>query len=165
MSIAGWYHDASSVAQFYGGAEGVKVRSDAQRDAVATWTESGDVIMVPAYRPGDERAGMFFELDYYANPRRGAVPEWKNEMAEMSWLSWLTFDGVRAAGEVSVPTVMLHGDGCVFPEHAKAVYAALQGPKQIEWTEGSQYRLLRPGVSSRDGVALAVPHFRATLGD
>ncbi len=32
------------------------------------------------------------ELDYYANPRRGAVPEWKNEMAERSWLFWLTFD-------------------------------------------------------------------------
>jgi uncharacterized protein len=81
---------------------------------------------------------MFFELDYYANPWRGAVPEWKNEMAEMSWLFWLTFDGVRSAGEVSVPTLMVHSDGCVFPEHAKAVHAALRGPKQIEWTQGSQ---------------------------
>ena len=26
MSVAGWYHDASSVAAFYGGGEGVKVR-------------------------------------------------------------------------------------------------------------------------------------------
>jgi hypothetical protein len=53
----------------------------------------------------DDRAGMFFELDYYASPRRGAVPAWKNEMAEMSWLHWLMFDGLRAAREVRVPTV------------------------------------------------------------
>jgi uncharacterized protein len=33
---------------------------------------------------------------------------------------------------------MVHSDGCVFPEHAKAVHAALRGPKQIEWTEGNQ---------------------------
>jgi hypothetical protein len=33
---------------------------------------------------------------------------------------------------------MVHSDGCVFPEHAKSVYAALKGPKRIEWTEGSQ---------------------------
>ena len=165
MSVAGWYHDASSVAPFYGGDEGVKVRLGRARDAFATWATSGDVIMVPAYRPGDDRAGMFFELDYYANPRRGAVPEWKNEMAEMSWLSWLTFDGVRAAREVSVPTVMLHGDGCVFPEHAKAVYGALQGLKQIEWTEGSQIDFYDREPQVSKAVALAVPHFRATLGD
>jgi fermentation-respiration switch protein FrsA (DUF1100 family) len=165
MSIAGWYHDATSVAPFYGGAEGVKVRLDRARDAFATWATSGEVITVPAYRPGDDRAGMYFELDYYANPRRGAVPEWKNEMAEMSWLSWLTFDGVRSAGEVSVPTMMVHGDGCVFPEHAKVVYAALRGPKQIEWTDGSQIDFYDQEPQVNRAVALAVPHFHATLGD
>jgi uncharacterized protein len=165
MSIAGWYHDATSVAPFYGGPDGVKVRLDRARNAFERWTTSGEVIMVPAYRPGDDRAAMFFELDYYANPRRGAVSEWKNEMAEMSWLSWLTFDGLRSAREVGVPTVMVHGDGCVFPEHAKAVYAALRGPKQIEWTEGSQIDFYDQAPQVNRAVALAVPHFHATLGD
>ena len=122
------------------------------RPFTAAWTEPGSGLAARARRsrPGrsparpswraspssvDDRAGMFFELDYYANPGRGAVPEWKNEMAEMSWFLWLTFDGVRWAVEVSVPTLMgQHSDGCVFPEHAKAVHAALRGPKQIEWT-------------------------------
>ena len=121
------------------------------REALETWARSGDVIMVPAYRPGDDRAGIFFELDYYANSRRGAVPEWKNEMAEMSWLFWLTFDGVRSAGEVSVPTLMVHSDGSVFPEHAKAVHAALRGPKQMEWTVGEPNRFLRSGDPGNQG--------------
>lgn len=164
VSIAGWYHDAESVAPFYGGADGVKVRLGRAREALERWAKSGDVTMVPAYRPGDERAGMFFELDYYANPRRGAVPEWKNEMAEMSWLFWLTFDGVRSANEVRVPTAIVHSDGCVFPDHAKAVHAAIDAPKQIEWSEGSQIDFYDQPAQVTRAVALAVPHFRATLG-
>ena len=92
------------------------------------------------------------------------MPEWKNEMAEMSWLSWLTFDGVRSAGEVSVPTLMVHSDGCVFPEHAKAVHAALRGPKQLEWTAGSQIDFYDQETQVTRAVALTVPHFQATLG-
>ena len=164
VSIAGWYHDAASVASFYGGAEGARLRIGRAREALETWAKSGEVIMVPAYRPGDDRAGIFFELDYYANPRRGAVPEWKNEMAEMSWLFWLTYDGVRSAAEVSVPTLMVHSDECVFPEHAKAVYAALRGPKQLEWTAGSQIDFYDQETQVTRAVALMAPHFQATLG-
>jgi fermentation-respiration switch protein FrsA (DUF1100 family) len=163
-SIAGWYHDTGSVAPFYGGAEGLARRFDRARQALDAWSRSGEVAMVPAYRPGDDRAGMHFELDYYANPRRGAVPEWRNEMAEMSWLSWLTFDGVRAAGRVSVPTVMVHGDGCVFPEHARAVHEALEGPKRLEWVAGSQIDFYDQEAQVRRSLAAVVPHFKATLG-
>jgi len=164
VSIAGWYHDAVSVAPFFGGAEGARVRISRAQQALDTWARSGDVLMVPAYCPGDYRAGMFFELDYYGNPQRGAVPEWKNEMAEMSWLFWLTFDGVRSAGEVNTPTLIVHSDGCVFPDHAKAVHAALKGPKQIEWTQGSQIDFYDQEQQVTEAVALAVSHFRTTLG-
>jgi uncharacterized protein len=85
------------------------------------------------------------------------------EMAEMSWLFWLTFDGVRSAAEVNVPTIMVHSDGWVFPEHAKAVYAALKGPKQLEWNEGSQIDFYDQEAQVR-AVSIAAPHFRATLG-
>src|SRR4030095_7261257 len=163
VSGAGWYHDAESVSSFYGGLEGARLRIGRAREALETWAKSGEVILVPAYRPGDDRAGMFFELDYYANSRRGAVPEWKNEMAEMSWLSWLTFDGVASAGEVSVPALIMHSDGCVVPRHATYVYAALKGPKQMVWTEGSQIDFYDQETQVTRAVALVVPHFRATL--
>jgi fermentation-respiration switch protein FrsA (DUF1100 family) len=164
VSIAGWYHEASSVASFYGGADGARLRIGRAREAVETWARSGEVIMVPAYRPGDDHAGIFIELDYYANPQRGAVPEWKNEMAEMSWLFWLTFDGVRSAEEVTAPTLMVHSDGCVFPDHAKAVHAALRGPKRMEWTTGSQIDFYDQEKQVTDAVSLAVSHFRSSLG-
>jgi uncharacterized protein len=63
-----------------------------------------------------KNAGMFFELDYYANPARGVVKEWTNQMAETSWLNWFTFDGLAAAAAVSTPTLSVHSDGCVFPD-------------------------------------------------
>src|SRR5215510_8312946 len=121
VSVAGWYHDTVSVAQFYGGEEGVKNFFDHATAATEKFAHTGEVETVPAYKPGDELAGMFFELDYYGNPKRGAVPSWKNEMATLSWFHWLTFDGLQAAPRVNTPTLFVHGDGCVFPDHVKRV--------------------------------------------
>jgi hypothetical protein len=153
------------VAPFYGGAEGTALRLGRARQAFEKWAQTGEVVMVPAYRPGDDRAGMFFELDYYGNPRRGAVPAWKNEMAEMSWLSWLTFDGVRSAGDVGVPTVIVHSDGCVFPDHVRAIHGALRGRKRLEWTEGNQIDFYDQEAQVRTSLAIVVPHLKATLGE
>jgi uncharacterized protein len=138
VSVAGWYHDAASVAAFYGGADGVAVRLDAARAAVEHHAATGATDMVPAYKAGDSTAGMFFDLDYYGNAGRGAVPAWKNQMAIMSWWYWLSFDGLRAAERVSVPALFVHGDGCVFPDNARSVHARLRGPKHLVWAEGGQ---------------------------
>ena len=53
---------------------------------------------------------------------------------------------------------------CVFPEHAKAVHGALRGPKQIEWTAGSQIDFYDQQSHVTNAVALAASHFRNTLG-
>jgi len=138
VSIAGWYHDPMSVAPFYGGPPGLEKRVTIGTAALETFLATGDLDLVPAYAPGDERAGMFFELDYYGNPNRGRVPAWKNEMATLSWPYWLRFDGVRAAGDVAQPTLMIHSDGCVFPDNARRVFERLRGPKRMIWSEGNQ---------------------------
>jgi len=93
---------------------------------------------VPAYKAGDEKSAMFFELDYYGNPSRGAVPQWKNEMATLSWSYWFTFDGLRAADHVRTPSLFVHSDGCVFPDNVRSMQDRLRGPKQLVWSEGTQ---------------------------
>ena len=135
VTVAGWIHDAVSVAPFYGGEAGIASRLERASDALAEYHRSGHLRMVPAYTPGDERAGMFFEMDYYGNPSRGAVKEWSNQMAEMSWLNWFTFDGLATAASVSTPTLSVHSDGCVFPDNMKAVHAQLKGKKRLEWID------------------------------
>jgi fermentation-respiration switch protein FrsA (DUF1100 family) len=138
VSVAGWYHDAASVAPIYGGPAGVAARIDAARSALDRYATTGATDMVPAYRAGDETAGMFFELDYYGNPSRGAVPAWKNQMATLSWQYWLMFDGLSATDRVHAPVLLVHGDGCVFPDNARSVYDRVRGKKKLVWAEGTQ---------------------------
>jgi uncharacterized protein len=158
-SVAGWFHDLDSVAAFYGGAAGVEARLERARRAAFDYARTREVSTVPAYAPGNEEAGMFFELPYYGLSSRGAVPEWKNEMAVLSWLPWLTFNGISAA----IPVLMVHGDGCVLPDNARRVYDALSGPKKLVWTEGSQADFYDQRKEVDKAVEAADRHFQETL--
>jgi hypothetical protein len=62
------FADTAWVAPFYGGREGVALRIDRARSALAEYVRTGNTRTVPAYERGNDRAGMFFEVDYYANP-------------------------------------------------------------------------------------------------
>jgi dienelactone hydrolase len=137
-SVAGWYHDPGSIAPFYGGERGVALRLERARVALEAYTEREETVMAPAYDEGNERAGMHFRLDYYGQADRGAVPSWSNQMAEMTWLYWLAFDGLSAAGRVDTPALFIHSDGCAFPEHVREVHARVTGPKELVWSEGTQ---------------------------
>jgi hypothetical protein len=162
-SVAGWYHDTASVAPFYGGADGVTLRITRAREAFDAFLRTGEVRTVPAYQDGNDRAGMFFELDYYANPERGAIPQWMNEMAEFSWIYWLTFDGLSPAGRVQVPSLFVHGDDCVLPDNVTSVHGRLAGPTELVWAEGTQIDFYDQPAQVSLAVDAADRHFRGTL--
>jgi fermentation-respiration switch protein FrsA (DUF1100 family) len=163
VSVAGWYHDTPSVAPFYGGLDGVNERITRAGDALDEYVRSGDVRMVPAYENGNDRAGMFFELEYYGKAERGAVQEWRNEMAEFSWLYWLTFDGLSAAARVSAPSLFVHGDDCVLPDNVKAVHERVTGPRELVWADGTQTDFYDQPAQVELAVNAADRHFRETL--
>lgn len=162
-SVAGWFHDTAHVAPFYGDAPGVEARLRRAHAAIQCYQQDGTVVTVPAYEAGNDAAGMFIEMDYYSNPERGAVSEWRNEMAEMSWLPWLTFDGLSVASTATVPALFVHSDGCVFPDTISRLQRALAGPVEVAWGEGSQTDY----YDQPDQVAFALDavdrHFTATL--
>ena len=163
VSVAGWFHDAPSIAPFYGNAEGVQRRLQAGRQALEAYMNSREERMAPAYADGDDRAGMYFPLDYYASSTRGAVTEWKNQMSEMTWLYWLTFDGMRAADAVNTPALLIHGDGCALPENARRVYDRLRGTKELLWREGAQVDWYDQPALVSDAIDTADRHFRRSL--
>jgi len=163
-SIAGWYHDATSLKAVYGGDEGIARRLEfASQDVEALLARQGRVL-APAYAPGDEHAGMPVELDYYSRPERGAIPAWKNEMAPLSWMHWLAFDGISVSVRNTVPTLMVHGPGCALPDNARRVYDALPGPKRLVWQDGQQIDYYDQPEQVDRSVAEIDTWFRQYLG-
>jgi uncharacterized protein len=163
-SIVGWYHDAASVKPFYGDDEGVALRIGRASGAVRQFAKTGDVTLVPAAKAGDDRAGMYFPVPYYESAERGAIPEWRNEMAEMSWLYWLTYDGLSAASKVSTPTLLVHGDEAVLPDHVKLVHDNLRGPKELVWfADGGQVDWYDQKPLVDRAIAAVDPWFKKTL--
>ena len=158
-SVAGWFHDADTVAPLYGGPDAVAERLRAGDAALERYLATGEVVTVPAYDPDDPRAGMAFPLDYYGNPERGAVPAWTNAMAELSWRGWLTFDGLAAGAAPGVPTLFVHGDGCTLPDNVRALAAATGAA--TEWLDGEQTDFYDRPAQVDAAVAAADAHFRA----
>lgn len=138
VSVAGWFHDANSVAPFYGGPAGVAARLERARQAHERFIATGELSLVPAYDVGNELAGMFIPMDYYSNPQRGRIPEWRNEMSELTWFYWLTFDGLASAERLDAPTLFVHGDECVFPHHVRRIHERIRAPKRMVWQPGFQ---------------------------
>jgi fermentation-respiration switch protein FrsA (DUF1100 family) len=162
-SVAGWFHDPPSVAPFYGGEPGVTRRLDRAREALGVYARTREVLTAPAYEAGNERAGMHFELPYYAQADRGAIAAWPNRMAEMTWLYWLTFDGLAAAGAVSTPSLFVHGDGCVFPDHVRQVHAQVKGEKELVWLPGGQIDFYDQPAQVDPAMAAVTGWFARTL--
>jgi fermentation-respiration switch protein FrsA (DUF1100 family) len=162
--VASWLHDAPTVAGIYGGDSGVAHRMDLARAARNQFERTGNVPYVAAYDPADPDAAMFFPLDYYASGERGAVPEWTNRFAVMSWADWLTFDAIAAAPSVSAATLMVHADEAALPDNARRFFAALPGPKHLFWTVGTQIDFYDRQPQVGLAVDVAVAHFTRTLG-
>lgn len=162
-SVAGWYHDLPSVAPFYGDDAGVALRLSRAREALEKYLRTGETILVPAYKDGDDRAGMNFRLDYYGSADRGAIPAWRNEMAEMTWFYWLSFDGLQAAKRVATPSILVHSDGCVFPDNVRSVHAQLSGPKRLVWAEGNQIDFYDQPIQVGKAVDEVCDWFKKTL--
>jgi len=170
-AVAGWFHDAASVAPFYGGEDGVREKLQQASAAARRYTETGELNTVAAYAPGDPAAGMSMEMDYYGNPARGAVPTWTNEMSLLSWPHWLGYDvfhqidvpGGSDALARTVPTLLVHSDDAVLPDNARAVADRLGEAATLVWTSGEQTDFYDRPAQVGTAVAAVVDHARTVL--
>lgn len=159
VGVAGWFHDVGSVAPFYGGADGVADRLTRASQATVAYLSSGRVETVPAYAPNDDRAGMALEMDYYGNPERGAVPAWRNEMSEMTWLHWLQYDAFAQASDVTTPTLLVHSEQAVLPDNVRRLACLLGSTASVAWLYGEQTDFYDQPEQVDEAVALACGHF------
>jgi uncharacterized protein len=135
-TVAAWLHDAPIVNSVYG-AENVQQKLQAAREARALFEATGQVEYVPAYDREDQNAAMWGEVDYYANPQRGVIPEWANRFAVVSWADWLEFDAMVAASDIEVPSVFVHSDNSALPDSVRTFAANVAGESQLVWLEGN----------------------------
>ena len=132
--------------------------------AATKYAETGELATVPAYAAGDSDAGMSLEMDYYADPGRGAVPQWRNEMSVMTWHPWLTYDAFTSLPGVETPTVLVHSDDAVLPDNARRVAAGLGRHVTTVWAEGTQTDFYDRPAQVNLAVQAVVEHFTSTLG-
>ncbi|WAZ19453.1 alpha/beta fold hydrolase [Streptomyces cinnabarinus] len=137
--VAPWLHDAAICADAYGGADEVAQKIKLAREARARFARTGAIDYVPVVSATDERAAMPYDIDFYLNPERGAVPSWPNRFAVMAWEDWLTYDSIALAPRITRPTQLVHSVDAAIPDGARRFYAGLAGPREILWTEGTQF--------------------------
>jgi uncharacterized protein len=150
------------------GVDGVAQRKEAAADSRRKYEETGEVDFVPAYSEVDRPAvnyGPAGSFDYYLNEARGNVPEYRNESALMGLAEFLEFDPIGQASAITTPTMVVHSDGCAFPDEARKLYAELQGEKELVWADGTHYDYYDSQAQVDHAVANVTRFFRTHLGD
>ncbi|GAA2605250.1 MULTISPECIES: alpha/beta hydrolase [Streptomyces] len=161
--VAPWLHDRTLVQDIYGGPDGIRERMTLGEAARAKYETAGEVDYIPAASDTDERAAMYGPFDYYLNADRGAVPQWGNRFAVMSWPQWLTFDPIAIAPRCTAPTFMLHSPDAAVPDGARRFHEALTAPKELQWTTGTQFDFYDQEPTVARALDSARAHFERTL--
>ncbi|MER5546260.1 alpha/beta fold hydrolase [Streptomyces sp. NPDC002589] len=161
--VAPWLHDRTLVPDIYGGAEGIRERMTLGEAARDKYESTGEVDYVPAASDTDVQAAMYGPFDYYLNADRGAVPQWRNRFAVMSWPQWLTFDPISVAPRCTAPTFMLHSPDAAIPDGARRFHDALAAPKELQWTTGTQFDFYDQEPTVAPALDSVGAHFGRTL--
>jgi uncharacterized protein len=163
VAIAPWIHDSNLVEVLYGGASGVAAKIEAGRAARRNFEQTGTVEYVPAISTTDENAAMFGEFDYYLNPDRGAIAQWGNKFAVMSWVEWLTFSAMPQASQIHVPTLFVHSREAAIPAGAEQFFADVSAPKNFVWLPGTQFDFYDQESTVNQAIQAAVNHLNHSL--
>jgi hypothetical protein len=83
-------------------------------------------------------------------------------MAELTWLYWLTFDGLTGAENVATPTLFVHSDDCVLPGNVRQLAASMPAAELV-WGDGDQIDYYDQPAQVEFAVAAATKHFRTHL--
>lgn len=163
-SIAPWLHDEGLVKLIYGGDVGVNEKIALGEAAREKYEQTKVNDLVPAASATDKNAAMFGLFEYYLNPTRGAIPEWKNQFAVMSWPEWLRFDPIMAADKISVPTLLIHSEDAAIPDGAKRFYNKLISRKDFYWMKGTQFDFYDNPPTVNEASKKAAQWFTENLG-
>jgi uncharacterized protein len=161
-TVAAWINEEESLKKIFG-EETLLYRDRLSDEASAAYASTGKMQYAPAYEIGNNKAAMFADLDYYGNPKRGAVPSWKNEYALISHKAWHEFSPLPIASKITTPVLFVHSDGSALPEVLKELYNKVQGEKKLYWTTGNHLDFYDQEKEVTDASSALATHFKQTL--
>jgi len=77
----------------------------------------------------------------------------------------LEFGPVSKAAAITTPTIVVHSDGCAFPDEAKKLYSELQGEKELVWADGTHYDYYDSQAQIENAVANVTRFFHTHLAE
>jgi uncharacterized protein len=165
VTVAPWIHDPQIVETVYGGKSNVQKLIALGRAAKTKFDRTGKAEYLLATSKTDKTAVMYGEIDYYQNPKRGAIPQWSNQFAVASWAEWLTFNPMPVAKQIKVPTLFIHSEKGAIPDGARQFFAAIPGRnKQINWlSDRAQFDFYDREKTVNQSVTLIADRLKAVL--
>jgi uncharacterized protein len=157
--VAPWLHNQGIVEQVYGGANSVATLIATGREAAASLAPR----VVPAASTTD-RSAVMFGVPYYTEADRGMVPAWNNRIDLSFWEKWLTFDSIKVAPRLTVPTFIVQSEAAALPQGTRAFVAAMRAQPGQLWLNGvSQFDFYDRPEPVREASDAVAAHFAATL--
>lgn len=165
VTVAPWIHDPQIVDNVYGGSAAVQKLIATGRAAEVKFKKTGEADYVLATSKTDKTAVMYGDIDYYQNPKRGAIPQWSNQFAIASWAEWLTFNPMPIAQKIKVPTLFIHSEKAAIPQGARQFFAAIPGKnKQMDWlSDRTQFDFYDQPQTVDRAIALTVNMLKTSL--
>jgi uncharacterized protein len=165
ITVAPWIHDPQIVETVYGGEATVEKLIETGRAAEKKFKQTGKADYVLATSKTDKTAVMFGDIDYYQNPKRGAISQWQNQFAIASWAEWLAFNPMPIASQIKVPTLFIHSEKAAIPDGARQFFAAIPVKnKRINWlSDRSQFDFYDQEATVNPSITLIADHLKSTL--
>lgn len=165
VTVAPWIHNPEIVNTVYGGEEAVREKIKIGEAARKQFEQTGKAEVVPAASKTNPKAPMFGEIPYYTETQRGAIPQWDNEFAIMSWKEWLTFNPMPKAKNINVPTLFVHSEKAAIPQGAHQFFQNIPtSNKKFVWLENrTQFDFYDQEATVTQSVSQVVNHLQSTL--
>ena len=165
VTVAPWIHSPEIVNTVYGGEKAVQEKIKIGKAARKQFEETGKAEVVPAASKTNSKAPMFGEIPYYTETQRGAIPEWDNEFAIMSWSEWLTFNPMPQARNINIPTLFIHSEQAAIPQGARQFFDNIPtSNKKFVWLENrTQFDFYDQEATVNQSVSQVASHLQSTL--
>ncbi len=164
VTVAAWLPNEEVLPLLYGSAENVENLKNRGEQALNLYNSTGKNELILAYSNTDKTASHFGPMEYYMDMSRGGgVKQWENSFSVISWPTWLAFDPMSKAQNISTPVMVIHSDGSALPDNAKTFYEKLTGEKELIWLDGYHFDFYDQEKQVKSAVENASDFFKKHL--